>query len=192
MVVTTCVRLATVFDNDLRGNLTGTMPTTIFLCVFEVLLGILCVSIPILRPFYQRYKWHISSSQRSKGATGYGVATSRRNRFDMAVRGITTSRSKSRGRTHFGNSSFAVGKTKQTWDLEDFAYPGKETKLNAFGLDRRSDSGTSSSSTHDSVLEKRLMMEMGAQQQPQIAVETSWTVTRTDLPLPTTPGGRYI
>lgn len=188
MVVTTCVRLATVFNNDMRGNFTGTMSTTVFLCVFEVLLGILCVSVPILRPLYQRYKWNMSSSLRLRGTTGSGVAMSRRNRFDMAVRGITTSRSKSRGRTHFGNSSFAVAKAEHTWDPEDFAYPGKETKLHAFSQDRRSDSGTSSSSTHDSVLEKRFITEMEAQQQPQIAVETSWTVTRTDLPVPKIPG----
>lgn len=189
MVVTTCVRLASVFNVDVRGNLTGTMPTTVFLCVFEVLLGILCVSIPILRPLYQRYKWHVAPSRHSKGAMNSGVATSRRNRFDMAMRGITTSRSKSRGRTHFGNSSFAVGKAEHTWDLEDFAYPGRETKLDAFGQGRRSDLSTSSSSTHDSVLEKRLTTDMEAQQQPQIAVETSWTVTRTDLPIPKSFGG---
>ncbi|KAK8072562.1 integral membrane protein [Apiospora saccharicola] len=40
----------------MRIDLTGTMELAIFLRIFEMLLGILCVSIPMLRPVYARLR----------------------------------------------------------------------------------------------------------------------------------------
>ncbi|KAH9906690.1 hypothetical protein F4778DRAFT_778143 [Xylariomycetidae sp. FL2044] len=63
VVAISCARMGTVYQNDMRGNLTGTMGTTILLCNLEVILGIICVSIPMLRPIYMWFSKRSSSAR---------------------------------------------------------------------------------------------------------------------------------
>jgi hypothetical protein len=48
---------------DLNGDITGTMAPTVLLFVLEPNLAILCVSIPMLRPFYHMYKKRTGGSR---------------------------------------------------------------------------------------------------------------------------------
>ncbi|KAK8122489.1 hypothetical protein PG984_011159 [Apiospora sp. TS-2023a] len=68
VVITACFRLAFVFQVDMRIDLTGTMELAIFLCIFEVLLGILCVSIPMLRPVYARLRTKTRTASHPSGS----------------------------------------------------------------------------------------------------------------------------
>lgn len=52
----------------MRIDLSGTMELAIFLCIFEVLLGILCVSIPMLRPVYARLRTNTRSMSHPSGS----------------------------------------------------------------------------------------------------------------------------
>ncbi|KAK8043089.1 hypothetical protein PG994_013572 [Apiospora phragmitis] len=79
VIVASCVRLATVFnssnDNNSRENPTGgALSTNVFLCVFELLLGILCISLPTLGPLYLRLtsRFLSSTSSRLRGGNGNG------------------------------------------------------------------------------------------------------------------------
>lgn len=62
-VVCAVFRLIYISTVDLNGDITGTMPTTIFLFILEPNLAILCVSIPMLRPFYAKYKKRMGGSR---------------------------------------------------------------------------------------------------------------------------------
>lgn len=62
-VVCAVFRLIYISTVDLNSNVTGTMPTTIFLFILEPNLAILCVSIPMLRPFYAKYKKRMGGSR---------------------------------------------------------------------------------------------------------------------------------
>lgn len=59
---------------DIRGDLTSTMPITVFLAAFEPNLAVLCASIPMLRPCYTRYRQRYASrySENSSGAYSSG------------------------------------------------------------------------------------------------------------------------
>jgi hypothetical protein len=46
----------------MRGDISGTMPIALFLTCIEPNFGILCVSIPMLRPIYTRYRAKYSST----------------------------------------------------------------------------------------------------------------------------------
>lgn len=62
-IICAIFRLIYISTVDLNSNVTGTMPTTIFLFILEPNLAILCVSIPMLRPFYAKYKRRIGGSR---------------------------------------------------------------------------------------------------------------------------------
>lgn len=51
----------------MRGDITGSMPIALFLTCIEPNLGILCVSIPMLRPIYTRYRSKYSSTFSNSG-----------------------------------------------------------------------------------------------------------------------------
>lgn len=48
------------------SDLTGTMPMSVFLSALEPLLAMLCACLPMLRPFYVRYKAQSSSAKLSE------------------------------------------------------------------------------------------------------------------------------
>lgn len=97
-------RLIYISTVDLNSDVTGTMATTVFLFVLEPNLAILCVSIPMLRPFYGMYRRKMGgtsrlddySNERSKGYTGNS---------NLASKGVKTP-------ANVANMS--------TWEMEDY------------------------------------------------------------------------
>ncbi|KAK7957830.1 hypothetical protein PG988_012678 [Apiospora saccharicola] len=76
VVVSSCVRLTTIFnDTNNSDNPTGgSLSTNVFLCVFEVLTGILCISLPTVGPMYLRFTSRfLTSSSRLRGGKGRGA-----------------------------------------------------------------------------------------------------------------------
>ncbi|KAL0931545.1 uncharacterized protein CTRU02_214280 [Colletotrichum truncatum] len=67
------VRFWQIFVIDLTGNLTGTSLTTFMLCTVELMLAGLCINIPMLRPFYLRWraKYKSSSLGNSNSQSGF-------------------------------------------------------------------------------------------------------------------------
>lgn len=57
-----------IYTIDLVGNLTGTSLTTFMLCTVELMLAGICINIPMLRPFYIR--WRARSKNSSLNNTG--------------------------------------------------------------------------------------------------------------------------
>ncbi|CAH0054081.1 unnamed protein product [Clonostachys solani] len=72
VVVCAIFRIVYISTVDLAMNVTGTMPTTILLFILEPNLAILCVSIPMLRPFFTRFRKGGGSS--GEGSSGYPSA----------------------------------------------------------------------------------------------------------------------
>ncbi|TLD15707.1 uncharacterized protein PgNI_00286 [Pyricularia grisea] len=70
-VVIAIFRLIYISTVDLNSNVTGTMSTTILLFTLEPNLAILCISIPMLRPFYVLYKKRVGSSRLTEDKSGY-------------------------------------------------------------------------------------------------------------------------
>lgn len=70
------VRFWQIFVIDLIGNLTGTSLTTFTLCAIELMLAGLCVSIPMFRPFYLRWRAKHRSTQGSHGKATYASSRS--------------------------------------------------------------------------------------------------------------------
>ncbi|KAK4159810.1 hypothetical protein QBC43DRAFT_271562 [Cladorrhinum sp. PSN259] len=56
------VRFWQIYVIDLIGNLTGTSLTTFMLCSVELMLAGICINIPMLRPFYLRWRQKYKSS----------------------------------------------------------------------------------------------------------------------------------
>ncbi|KAJ1323263.1 hypothetical protein MN608_11410 [Microdochium nivale] len=50
------VRFIYLFEIDLLGNLTGTSQTTFILVTVELVLAVLCINLPTLRPYYLRFR----------------------------------------------------------------------------------------------------------------------------------------
>ncbi|KAH7075713.1 hypothetical protein BKA63DRAFT_565767 [Paraphoma chrysanthemicola] len=74
-IIAAILRMIYVSTVDIRGDLTGTMPITVFLAAFEPNLAVLCASIPMLRPCYTRYRQRKASKRSansSSGASGEG------------------------------------------------------------------------------------------------------------------------
>ncbi|KAK7963612.1 hypothetical protein PG988_010586 [Apiospora saccharicola] len=66
------VRLSALYDLDMQANLTGTIELTVFLAVLELCIGIVSISLPMLRPFYLRWRAKHSSSKLSGGTPENG------------------------------------------------------------------------------------------------------------------------
>ena len=60
-----CVRFWQISSVNLIGNLTGTSLTSFVFCTVELMLAGLCINIPMLQSFYQRYRAKYKSSQSS-------------------------------------------------------------------------------------------------------------------------------
>lgn len=56
----------------MQANLTGTIELTVFLAVLELCIGIVSISLPMLRPFYLRWRAKHSSSKLSDGTPDGG------------------------------------------------------------------------------------------------------------------------
>lgn len=80
VVVSSCVHLTTVFNNNNKDNNSGDNPTggslstNVFLCAFEILTGILCISLPTVGPMYLRFTSRfLTSSSRLRDGNGRGA-----------------------------------------------------------------------------------------------------------------------
>jgi hypothetical protein len=72
-VIVGIARFWLIFVIDLIGNLTGTSLTTFMLCSIELMLAGLCVNIPMLRPFYLRWRTNHKMSQGGSQAFNQGT-----------------------------------------------------------------------------------------------------------------------
>jgi hypothetical protein len=63
-------RFVLIYTIDLIGNLTGTSGTTFMLCTVELMLAGLCINIPMLRPFYLRWRAQYKSTSLSARTSG--------------------------------------------------------------------------------------------------------------------------
>jgi hypothetical protein len=72
-VIIGIVRFWQIFVIDLIGNLTGTSLTTFMLCSIELMLAGLCINIPMLRPFYLRWRTQRKMSQGGSQAFNQGT-----------------------------------------------------------------------------------------------------------------------
>ncbi len=136
-------------------NVTKTLPTIMFLLVLEPNLGILCVSIPMLRPLYSIYRKR-SGGSRLKDVTDERTAGYGSNRSGQKSGVGTTS-----------NAGGVVGNTS-TWEMEDFYRPDvikHDTTVTAPG----DESGSERNLTTSPLPVKTT----GA-----IRVDTVWTMTR--------------
>ncbi|KAH7157294.1 hypothetical protein B0J13DRAFT_541496 [Dactylonectria estremocensis] len=150
-VVCAIFRLIYISTVDLTTNVTGTMPTTIFLFTLEPNLAVLCVSIPMLRPFYAKYKRRMGGSKldeySDERSTGF------RDRSQQSA-----PRSKAR--------SGSNPESPSTWEMDNYYPPGKgaqDATITGLG-----DDGS----------EKYLTTASGPPN--EIRVETGWKITRHD------------
>ncbi|KAI0025399.1 hypothetical protein F4780DRAFT_326935 [Xylariomycetidae sp. FL0641] len=147
-VVCAVFRLIYISTVDLNSNVTGTMPTTIFLFILEPNLAVLCVSIPMLRPWYVMYKKRMGGSRLDELSDDRTGSYNKRSAY---ARGTRSDES----RTDELNK----------WEMEDYTNKNK-AMVTAYGDDSGSEknlTGPSSSTLcRDNV----------------IGVERKWTVTR--------------
>ncbi|KAF4968985.1 hypothetical protein FSARC_3639 [Fusarium sarcochroum] len=151
-VVCAVFRLIYISTVDLNNNVTGTMPTTIFLFILEPNLAILCVSIPMLRPFYAKYKKRMGGSRLDE------YSTERSTGFrDMSRTGGTRTMPE----------DVIRDPNLSTWEMDDYRPSDKLQYSHAVaGFPDESGSEknlTTVSSSHDRAKE--------------INVQTQWTVT---------------
>ncbi|OSS51115.1 hypothetical protein B5807_04610 [Epicoccum nigrum] len=70
-------RFIIIYKIDLIGNLTGTSLTTFMLCSVELMLAGLSINIPMLRPFYIRFRAKYSKSSSADRSGSYKASGSR-------------------------------------------------------------------------------------------------------------------
>ncbi|KAK7414537.1 hypothetical protein QQX98_006564 [Neonectria punicea] len=149
-VVCAIFRLIYISTVDLNGNITGTMPTTIFLFILEPNLAILCVSIPMLRPFYAKYKRRMGGSKLQEYSDERSTGFRDRSRSGQE--------SKARMGSHPDSAT--------TWEMDDYYPPGKGghgTTVVGLGDESGSEKNLTTSSSRP---------------QDEIRVETEWAITR--------------
>ncbi len=155
-MVTSCVicavfRLIYISTVDLNVNITGTMPPTVFLFTLEPNLAILCVSIPMLRPFWIRHK------ERTRGASKLQEFS------EEQTIGSRPNRSKQRSKGGSGNDT----ENLSTWEMDDYHHNDRS----------KFDAAVTTTYGDESGSEKNLTMPSKGSGNV-IAVETQWTVTR--------------
>lgn len=127
------------------------MATTIFLFTLEPNLAILCVSVPMLRPFYVKYKKRMGGSRlqeySDERSTGF----------------------RDQGQSGYGSSAQMASRPGEpsTWEMENYYPPGKahhNATVSGFGDE--------SGSEKDLTINPKIAKE-------EIKVETKWAVTHT-------------
>lgn len=151
-IVCAIFRLIYISVVDLTSNVTGTMPATIFLFILEPNLSILCVSIPMLRPFYSKYKKRMGGSRLQeypdeRTGAGYKKSEFRSGQLSQARK------------THAGGPETQL-------EMNDYRYDG--TKHDAVVTTYDDGSGS----------ERKLTTSSYAPGRDAIGVETKWAVTR--------------
>ncbi|KAH7018909.1 hypothetical protein EDB80DRAFT_599929, partial [Ilyonectria destructans] len=147
-VVCAIFRLIYISTVDLAGNVTGTMPTTVFLFTLEPNLAVLCVSIPMLRPFYAKYKRRMGGSKLDEYSDERSTGFRDRSQRSAPV-------SKVRSGSNPDSSS---------WEMDSYYPPGKGAQdATVTGLG--DESGSEKNLTTSSKLSN------------EIRVETKWSIT---------------
>ncbi|KAF5266326.1 hypothetical protein BFJ63_vAg4648 [Fusarium oxysporum f. sp. narcissi] len=149
-VVCAVFRLIYISTVDLNNNVTGTMPTTIFLFILEPNLAILCVSIPMLRPFYAKYKKRMGGSRLDE------YSTERSTGFRDASRSGAAST----------QPEIARDPNLSTWEMDDYR-PNDKLQHGYAVAGFPDESGS----------EKNLTVGSSEMKNNEISVETRWTVT---------------
>ena len=165
VVICASFRLVFISSPELRQNVTGTLPTIMFLFVLEPNLAILCASIPMLRPLYSRYK------KRTGGSRLDEVSDEQTGSYSAARRSVRGSRARpSADGGHGGgdNSPLGVG-----WEMHDYYRPG--ALKNGIAHD-----AAATSPGDESGSEKNLTNnpEPARRTKGAIRVDTVWTMTR--------------
>ncbi|CAJ2502386.1 Uu.00g097800.m01.CDS01 [Anthostomella pinea] len=160
-VVCAIFRIVYISTVALNSNVTGTMPTTIFLFILEPNLAILCCCIPMLRPFYIMYKKRMGGSRLHEDSDERLTGFNKSGSGPEGGRGLGLG---TRARSGTGNGS-------DDWEMgayHHYKHPDREAKheamVNAYG-----DEGS----------EKNLT-DVASPPVPRdvIGVQTSWAVTR--------------
>ncbi|KAI0596490.1 hypothetical protein F4775DRAFT_314008 [Biscogniauxia sp. FL1348] len=152
-VVCAIFRLIYISTVDLTTNITGTMPSTVFLFILEPNLAILCVSIPMLRPFWMRYK-------KTKGGSKLQEIT------DDSTGGYRNKSNNSGlgSRRPIGSQNPEL---ETTWEMENYQPY----------IQGKTDASVSAAYADESGSEKNLTAV--TMPKDAIGVETKWTVTHT-------------
>ncbi|KAI0475298.1 hypothetical protein GGR56DRAFT_506341 [Xylariaceae sp. FL0804] len=155
-VVCAIFRLIYISTVDLNSNVTGTMPTTIFLFILEPNLAILCISIPMLRPFYVMYRKRTGGSRlneysNERSRSGYGRNT--------AMGTASKARAGHRSPGQQQNNG---------WEMDDYYERDGGNKHDAMVTAYQEDSDS----------EKALTALAAPRPRDVIGVQTTWKVTR--------------
>ncbi|RGP77172.1 hypothetical protein FLONG3_4687 [Fusarium longipes] len=149
-VICAIFRLIYISTVELDVNITGTMATTIFLFILEPNLAILCVSIPMLRPFYAKYKKRMGGSRLDE------YSNSRSTGFrDMSRTGASSAAPE-----HVRDPNLS------TWEMDD--YRPQDKIQHGYSVSGFPDESGS---------EKGLTVGSSEARTGEINVETRWTVT---------------
>lgn len=128
------------------------MPTTAFLFILEPNLAILCVSIPMLRPFYAKYRKRMGGSKLNETDEQSGAFQ------EQSRTGVLGSQSKTTSRT--GEAPM--------WEMDEYYPSNKATKNEAMVAAYGDESGSEKNLTIPST---------GTTPRDEIRVQTEWTVT---------------
>lgn len=126
------------------------MPTTIFLFILEPNLAILCVSIPMLRPFYAKYKKRMGGSRLDE------YSTERSTGF----------RDMSRSGAQSAHPEVTRDPNLSTWEMDD--YRPSDKVQHGYAVNNFVDESGS---------EKNLTVGSSEARNNEISVQTQWTVT---------------
>ncbi|KAH9905669.1 hypothetical protein F4778DRAFT_673199 [Xylariomycetidae sp. FL2044] len=153
---------------DLTADILGTMPTTVFLFALEPNLAVLCVSIPMLRTLYARYRTRSGTSRltdgKSNSKSGSGGASN-----GIRTIGMISGNGQQARRGPKGQADL-----ESQWEMDDY-YDAKATKGR---VENRTVVDAYTVNDHESGSEKSLATR-GHVPAGGIEVETKWSVQRT-------------
>ncbi|RYP14756.1 hypothetical protein DL765_006171 [Monosporascus sp. GIB2] len=156
-VVCCLVRLIYMLTANATGNITAALPTSLFLIILEPNIAIICVSIPMLRPFYSMYR------KRKGGSKLREVSDKRTTTGGGGLSGRSSQRS--RGAMAAINSHRNIA----SWEMKDYR-PDIVTRHDTTVTAAADDSGSEENLTTSEPATKR---DRGA-----IRVDTEWTMSR--------------
>lgn len=161
------MRLRYVFNLELAANLTGTIDMTVFVGGMELYLAALCISVPMLRPFYARYRAR-KSSARLQEASGEEPEL-------VTFSEFKDSKDKKRNKARKARDPMRITTTTETqWEMEEYA-----RSANA-GLDAAPpgfSAGVGGSPVVGDGSSDRRLMEQDSIQD-QVGVPTTWRGAR--------------
>lgn len=161
------MRLRYVFNLELAANLTGTIDMTVFVGGMELYLAALCISVPMLRPFYARYRAR-KSSARLQEASGEDPEL-------VTFSEFKNSKDKKWNRARKARDPMRITTTTETqWEMEEYARSAN-ADLDAARPGFSAGVG-GSPVVGDGSSEKRLTEQESSSD--QVADQTTWRVTR--------------